>query len=1027
MSIRLIFLFVFLSIQVFSQKTAIYTYPERSYDLGLDLFSKKKYVSAQLEFQRVLDSEANISLEARGNSTYYYAVCAAELFHKDAEFLLLNFMELYPENPNYFNAVYQLGNYYYRQKKYKKSVDWLSKLDQNDLSQERRDEVNFKLGYAYYMTNEFDLAGKSFYLVKDGSSKYASASQYYYAHMSYVNGNYETALKSFLKLKESEAFAPLVPYYITQIYYKQGKYDELLKFAPSALDSVDAKNGLEIGRMVAESHYRKGEYKEAIPYILDYERNSTNAGRTDYYQLGFCYYKSAEYEKAIPYFQKVTGGNDLLAQNSYFLLADCYVKSNAKRSARTAFQSASKMTFDQEIEEESQFNFAKLSNELSYQSVALEAFQTFIQKFPNSVHVDEANEMLVGIYTNTRNYKDALKAIESIKIKTAPVKAAYQKVAFYRGVEFFMDNKSPEAIQMFSTSLTNPVDPKLVAEANYWKAETYYRIGDFDKSLKAYNEFLYTPSAVTGEHYNLAHYNIGYCYFKKEDFGSAQIAFRKYLQAKNMTDADRYNDAVLRVADCFFMMKDQSNALDFYNQAIASNSRSSDYAIYQKAVILGIQGKMAEKVNTLQKLFDKYPKSVYFDDALYEAGQASLMLGNHEAASEYYGRVIRDFPSGSYVKKSELGLALVYYNSKQDTKALTAYQQIVSKYPNTSESREALAQIKNISVSQNKVDDYLRYVKNIPNADVSKAAEDSLTYEAAELLYTQGNCAAAVKDFENYLQRFPNAIFLVNASYYRSDCQYRNKQFDLALAGYQTVINQPRNSFTEKSLLNAGLINYRLKNYQDGLKNFSDLEALAEVKDNILAAQAGQMRCSYKLENYDATLLIAQKILDASSVDKDLINEAHLMAGRAHYFKADLGNARSEFGIVAKRTNSEMTAESKYYLAEIEYKSGNYKESQKIIFEIQKQVPSYDFWIAKGFVLLGDNYLAQQDVFQAKETYKSIVDNYEKSPNDPEDIRELARQKLEVITLSETKKEMEQQELKKQPDTDNEPEIPGGQ
>ena len=49
-------------------------------------------------------------------------------------------------------------------------------------------------------------------------------------------------------------------------------------------------------------------------------------------------------------------------------------------------------------------------------------------------------------------------------------------------------------------------------------------------------------------------------------------------------------------------------------------------------------------------------------------------------------------------------------------------------------------------------------------------------------------------------------------------------------------------------------------------------------------------------------------------------------------------------------------------------------------------MPSYDYWIAKGFILLGDNYLAQRDTFQAKETYKSIVDNYQKESSDPDDL-----------------------------------------
>lgn len=1017
MSTRLFWVFLLFSIRAFSQQTAIYTDPERGYQLGMELFSKQKYVVAQKEFQKVLESTAPVSLEVKGNSAFFAARCAAELFHPDAEYLMFHFMTDYPENPHYDEAIYHLGILYFKQKKYKKAVEYLEKLDRNELSQERRDEVNFKLGYSYYMTNDYDKASKSFFEVKDGTSKYATAAQYYYAHMAYVNENYETALKSFLKLKDSEAFAPVVPYYITQIYYKQGKYDELLKFAPTVLDSVGPKNGMEIGRMVAESYYRKGNYKEALPYLIDYERNSPNVGRNDYYQLAFCYYKSGEYEKAIPYFQKTCSKDDELSQNAYYHLADCYLKTNAKRSARTSFQSAAKSTFDTEIQEEAQFNFAKLSYELSYQSVAIEAFRSFTTTFPKSAHLDEANEMLVGIYTNTRNYKDALTSIEAIKNKTQPIRAAYQKVAYYRGIEFFMDNNQKEAIKLFKTSISYPVDQGLVAKALYWSGESYYKLNDFDNAAKSYSDYILTPAAVTQDEYNLANYNIGYCKFKSEDYASAQTAFRKYVKEKAQTDNARYTDALLRIADCFFMLKDQANAIEYYNQAIGANAKASDYGIYQKGVILGIQGRMAEKVTTLQKLFDKYPKSVYYDDALFEAAQASMIIGDNEQALKYYQEIMTNYPSGSYMKKAELGEALVYYNNKEDDKAMAAYKKVVQKYPNTTESHEALEQIRKISVSQNKVDDYLAYAKNVPNADVSKAAQDSLMYEAAELRYTQGNCDEAVKDFEAYLRRFPDAIFLVNASYYKSDCLYRSKQYEKALEGYEVVNGQTKSQFTEKSLLSAGQINYRLKNYDRALANFEKLEASAEVKDNIMAAQAGELRCSYKLNDYDKAISNAQKVLNSSATDKDLITEAHFIAGKSYFAKNDMASAKSELTIVSKRTNSEMTAESKYHLALIEFRMDNYKESQKLIFEIQNQVPSYDFWIAKGFILLGDNYLAQKDTFQARETYKSIVDNFQKDPNDPEDLKEVAKQKLDAITAAESKRDKEIMERKLTPET----------
>ena len=244
----------------------------------------------------------------------------------------------------------------------------------------------------------------------------------------------------------------------------------------------------------------------------------------------------------------------------------------------------------------------------------------------------------------------------------------------------------------------------------------------------------------------------------------------------------------------------------------------------------------------------------------------------------------------------------------------------------------------------------------------------------------------------------------MNARYYSADCYFRAEQYDKAISGYDFVIAQPRSSFTETSLLNAAWIHYRNMEYDKALADYEQLEAIAEVKDNILSAQAGQMRCQSKLGNQDKALECAQKIINGSTTDKDLLNEAHLITARTAFAKNDFTTAKSEYSVVAKRTNSAMTAESKYYLAMIEYKLGNYKESQKLIFEIQKQVPGYNYWIARGFILLGDDYLAQKDTFQAKETYKSIVDNYVKNADDPDDLRQIASSKLDELNATELKK-----------------------
>ena len=36
---------------------------------------------------------------------------------------------------------------------------------------------------------------------------------------------------------------------------------------------------------------------------------------------------------------------------------------------------------------------------------------------------------------------------------------------------------------------------------------------------------------------------------------------------------------------------------------------------------------------------------------------------------------------------------------------------------------------------------------------------------------------------------------------------------------------------------------------------------------------------------------------------------------------------------------------------------------------------SYDYWVAKAYILLGDVYLQEKDYFNAKATYQSVADN----------------------------------------------------
>ena len=295
---------------------------------------------------------------------------------------------------------------------------------------------------------------------------------------------------------------------------------------------------------------------------------------------------------------------------------------------------------------------------------------------------------------------------------------------------------------------------------------------------------------------------------------------------------------------------------------------------------------------------------------------------------------------------------------------------------------------------------YFDFVKTVPFASISSGAQDSITYEAAEQRYLKGNIDDAAKDFENYLTQFPNGSFRLNATFYKAECDYRSKNNEAALMGYEYIAEQPRNVYTEKSLLKAAYIQFKAQQYEKAITNYSKLEQIADMRDNIVFAQAGLMRSYFLTNKYDQSITYAQKLIAGDKVTNEIINEAHLTYGRAAMMTNDYTNAQKEFAAISKQS-SETGAESKYNLSLIQYKLANYKQSKDECFSVINQVPSYDYWIAKSFLLLSDNYVALKDTFQAKETLKSVLDNYEKNPDDKEDIKEMAKQKYELLNNNE--------------------------
>lgn len=965
-------------ISLIAQKTPAYNYGDNEYIKGLLLYEKEKYGAARQVFDDLIATNPDSKSELMSEAYYYRAMSALELRHGDSEFLVKEFVDKHPESAHVNEVSFGLADFFYDKKNWAHCISWYNRVDRFKLSGAQLSEYHFKKGYAFYMRRDYDNARVEFYEILEAETSYAAPATYYYSHIHYLEKNYETALMGFRAIDDDPLFEDIAPYYIAHLLYQQKKYQEVINYAPGFMESVSEKRLGEMAKITGESYFMLEQYQEAIPFLEIYAENTSAYTAHDRYQLAFAYYSVADYEKAMTLFEQISYRSSEISQSALYHLADCYMKLDMMGKARVSFSRAAEMNYDPVIQQDALFNFAKVTFEMSMNpfNEAIRALELYIRTYPAADNVDEAYNYLVMAYLGTRNYSMAMTSIAKIRRRDDNINRAHQKVAFYRGLELYRNLRFDESVDALEISLEYAsYDPVIAARTYFWLGEAAYRTGDTRTARMYYNQFLKNERASMQQEYAMCHYSIGYLHFDAEEYSSSQEWFRKYLRLESGKSSENISDAYNRVADCFFMQTDYTSAIAYYQQCISSGKADVDYAMFQKGFTLGLLDRTLEKVEVLELLIREQKQSNFVDDALFEIARSYVVLGRQSDASRYYEQVVNEHPNSSYTNKALNQLGLGYYNEGDFDKALEYYERVATSYPGTPEADNALTSIKNIYVRKDNVDGYLAFVQSI-GQDISLMEQDSLSYTAAEIVYTQGDCLETVRAFKDYLDAFPNGRFLLNAHFYKGDCQLKLEQNEEALESLDFIISQPRNMFTEPALEAASKINFRTGNYNRAADNYRTMIEIGEKKSNISNAHLGLMRCYYELGEFTNTIDAARQVLLLDKLQEENIREANYKIARSFHLLNETDFALDFYLKVAYEVNSKEGAESKFRVIEILFDQGELEQAEKEVFEFIEMNTPHQYWMGMAFLSLADIYVAREDEFSAINTLQSLIDYY---------------------------------------------------
>jgi TolA-binding protein len=423
------------------------------------------------------------------------------------------------------------------------------------------------------------------------------------------------------------------------------------------------------------------------------------------------------------------------------------------------------------------------------------------------------------------------------------------------------------------------------------------------------------------------------------------------------------------------MTKQYKVALQGFQKVIDWNWDYKDYATLQKAVIQGGLGLNAEKIKILKEFDNQFSHSAYKNDAYMELADTYTNQENYQAAIEPLSKVLIDKKAVSYFPQAYYKLGIVYFNLDKNEVALQTFRDLYTAYPNSVESENSVEFIRNIYVENQTPELFVQFMNEF-GKPLAIDEQDSLTYRASIIKYEQKKLVEASNGFKKYLNAFPNGKYQLEANNLVAEIAYAQQQYDSAAFYFSKVADQSPNKFAERaSLIAARLYYFNFKEYTLAEKYFTSLNSIATQQENKNEALKGLLRCQYKAENCVECAIIAEQILKDKSAAPDDILIANMTLFHQHLINKDTANAITILQKVIKGNSSQITAEAHYLLAKLYLDQQQLTVAEKTAFDIIKKHVSYEYWITKTYLLLGDIYIAQKDNFNAIATYKSVSEN----------------------------------------------------
>lgn len=942
------------------------------------------------------------------------------------------FLKRYPESVRKMDALFLQNECRFYQGKFDASVQGFAEFVQDYPNSKLIPDAEFRLGDSYLKEKKPNDAIVAYKVVLDrfGDNDLAGEAAYWIGEVNLQLQDFENAVKYYSLAYENYPKNRLRDYALYSIgwtFQKKGdfakaaeSYGRFLKEFPQSSLASSAK--VRIG----ECYYYARDYKKAIEALAQSRSTITQndeRGQADYliaearYQLG----DYAGAEKGYDAFLNEYGDHRL-RREVVFDLGWALLKQNKNADAARTFVLDTVGTDD--LASASLYRYASAQKLAGSKSMALSSLKSLISRDPTGDYTDNAWFDLGVAAFESKNIVEAKDDFTRVttgflqsdvlpdsymmvggcllaQVNFAEARGWYERALASPNASFEVKLNSSyqiawckyktgilrESVEGFADFIkAYPQHPK-AADARFWMAEAQYQLGDFDSALAGYKQ---TVASGSPERREQALYGIGWSYFKQRNHQKAIESFEQLIAS--YPNGSMSFDARLRIGDAYFELKDYTRAEGTYRvvMRLFPMSPGVDYAYYQLGQAVFRQEAYSDAYKQFELLIKTFPKSDLADDAQYALGWINFQRKEFEEAIGEFQKLVSTYPTSELVPRALYSTGDSYYNLKKYSEAIRSYRELVSRYPNSGYVADALNGEQYCLTAQGKQKEAVGVMDNYLKAHPNSAIGEDLVLKKGEISFGQGDYSGAEKQYRQFVSEYPKSKSVATAWYWIAKCQRsEGRPQDAVMTLEQAVKTDNASQETvARSLFELGDIYSDQKQYDRAFASYTRIGK--EFKDSEVYPEALYKLGELYLENANT----ADAKQQFETVISRFPSSTAAIRGKLGLVQIDIEDRK--YSSAEQRAKEIATTRTDEFGAQAQYLSGIASASAKdwnnavtALLRVKYVFPSYDRWVAKSFVALGDAYRATHDSRKAKSAYESAL----KYKQEPETVAE-ARKRL---------------------------------